>query len=147
MYGNHFVPQPKGLARGRSSAEGFIALISVIIICAVLLLVVIGSSLSSFNSRFNLLDSELKQRSAAAADACANYALLQLAQDQTYAGGGAWDTLVLNQLDKCRVGPVGGTTQKSFKIQATSSNAVTNLAVTVDASDLSTVSWQEVQTY
>ena len=114
------------------------------------MLVIVGGSLTSFYSRFNLLDSELKQRSAAAADACASQALLQLAEDSTYSGGNPdpnIDTLILNTLDKCRVGAVSGTTQKSFKIQATSSNAVTNLAIVVDATTLATVSWMEVPTY
>ena len=126
--------------------RGFVALISVIIIGAVLLAVVIGASLTGFYSRYNVLDFELKERSASAADACANQALLELANDATYAGG---TTLSLNSLDTCHVGPVTlvGTGEKSIRIQATSSDAVTNLFVVVNTSDLSIASWREVPNY
>ena len=126
--------------------RGFVALISVIIIGAVLLAVVIGASLTGFYSRYNVLDFELKERSASAADACANQALLELANDATYAGG---IMLSLNSLDTCRVGPVTlvGTGEKSIRIQATSSDAVTNLFVVVNTSDLSIASWREVPNY
>jgi hypothetical protein len=127
--------------------RGFIALMSVIILSMVLLLVVVDASLTSFNSRFNALDAELKGRSEAAADACANQALLQLANDLSYAGN---EALTLNTVDSCRIGAVataGAGSQKTFKIQATSSSAVTNLFIVVLSSDLSTVSWQEMPTY
>ncbi|MEK7133551.1 MAG: hypothetical protein AAB804_00605 [Patescibacteria group bacterium] len=130
----------------KKQERGFIALISTIIMSAVLLLVIASSGLVSFYSRFNTLDSELKQRSDATADACADMALLQLAQDPSYQGG----TFTINSLDQCRVGKVaavgGGNTQ--FSVQATSSNtAVTNLRVVVDPADLSVVSWQEIAAY
>jgi len=126
--------------------RGFVALMSVIIIGATLLVVVIGASLTGFYSRYNVLDFELKERSASTADACADKALLELANDATYAGG---TLLSLNSLDRCRVGPVNpvGSGQKSFSIQATSSDAVTNLSILVNTSDLSIASWREIQNY
>src|SRR3989344_3901057 len=126
--------------------RGFVALMSVIIIGATLLVVVIGASLTGFYSRYNFLDFELKERSASAAEACANQALLELANDATYAGG---TTLSLNSLDTCRVGPVAlvDPGQKSIRIQATSSDAVTDLFVVVNTSDLSIASWREVPNY
>ena len=126
--------------------RGFVALMSVIIIGATLLVVVIGASLTGFYSRYNVLDFELKERSASAAEACANQALLELANDATYAGG---TTLSLNSLDTCRVGPVAlvDPGQKSIRIQATSSDAVTDLFVVVNTSDLSIASWREVPNY
>ena len=126
--------------------RGFVALMSVIIIGATLLVVVIGASLTGFYSRYNVLDFELKERSASAAEACANQALLELANDATYAGG---TTLSLNSLDTCRVGPVAlvDPGQKSIRIQATSSDAVTDLFVVVNTDDLSIASWREVPNY
>jgi len=124
--------------------RGFVALMSVIIIGAVLLAVVIGASLTGFYSRYNVLDFELKERSASTADACADQALLELANDATYAGG---TTLSLNSLDKCSIGPMSGTAEKSFQIQATSSDAVTNLAITARAADLTIISWREIPNY
>lgn len=125
--------------------RGFVALISTIIISAILLLVIASSGLVSFYSRYNTLDAELKERSNAAADACADEALVQLAQDPGYAGG----VLSLNSLDQCRIGKitsVGANTQ--FEVQATSSQtAVTNLKIVFDPSDVSIVSWQEIAVF
>lgn len=124
--------------------RGFIALMSAIIISAVLLLVVTTSSFTGFYTRLNVLDTELKARSFAAADACASVALFELAQNLNPSDV----VLSLNNLDECRVGAVTGTAQKTFRVQATSSNsAVTNLQIVVDTSDFSIVSWQEISTF
>lgn len=131
--------------------KGFIALMSVIIIGIVLLLVVITASLTGFYSRFNVLDFELKERSSAAADACVSQALLNIANDASYAGAGAMPTLRLNSLDSCWVGPVttivGSPSRKAFEVQATSSDAVTNLAIVANADDLSIISWREIPNF
>lgn len=124
-------------------SRGFIALMSAIIISVVLLLVVTTSSFTGFYGRFNALDAELKARSSATADACADAALLKLAQNLDPGGL----TLSLNSLDQCRVGAISGGAQKTFRIQATSSNsAVTNLEVTVKT-DFSIASWQEIPVF
>ncbi len=124
--------------------SGFIALMSVIIIAVTLLTVVGASNLTGFYARFNVLDAELKERSRAGADACAEMALLRLRQHvdpSTYSAS-------LTSLDSCRVvGAVAGTAQKTLTIQATSSSAVTNLRIVVDASTLSVVSWQEISPF
>lgn len=132
----------------RKSDGGFIALISVLIIGAILLVTIVAASFINFYSRYNVLDFEFKERSVSAADACADRALLELANNPAYAGG---LTASLNSLDACRVGNVQQNTpaagQVSFKIQATSSDAVTNLSITVNASDLSVISWREIPTF
>lgn len=119
--------------------RGFIALMSVIIISAVLLLVVTTSSFTGFYSRFNMLDAELKARSAAAADACADTQLLKAAQNNFTP-----TTLTLNSIDVCQAVALASNT---IKVQATSSNsAVTNLLVTYN-SDYSIHTWQEISTF
>ena len=127
------------------SQRGFIALMSIIIISVVLILGIVSSGLIGYYSRFNTLDSELKERSVAAADGCVDRALLQLAQDPNYTGG----VMSLNSIDQCRIGKVstiGSNTQ--FYVQATSSNtAVTNLQIVVASSDLSVISWEEIPNY
>jgi len=132
----------------RKHERGFIAIVSVIIITVVLLIVVVSASLTGFYSRFNVLDFELKERSAAAAESCANQALLNLAGDPSYTGG---SLLSLNSLDSCRVGPVSDTTdtppKKQFKVQATSSDAVTNLFIVADPDTLGIISWREIANY
>ncbi|MBM3261539.1 hypothetical protein FJY93_03915 [Candidatus Kaiserbacteria bacterium] len=127
-----------------TSQRGFVALISVIIIAAVLLLVVASSGLTSFYSRFNTLDAELKARSEGVADACVDYALVQLALGSDPSGS----TLSLNAIDECRIGAMTGSSQITFRVQATSSDqAVTNLQIVVNGGDLSVVSWAEIATF
>jgi len=119
-------------------------LISAVIVSAVLLVVIIGANLTGFYTRYALLDAEFKSRSVAAANACAGEALLRLAQDAGYSGG---LVLSLNSFDSCRVGTISGSTQKTFRVQATSSRAVTNLSVTVNSDTLSLLSYSEVPVF
>ncbi len=125
------IPQPKG----------FIALVSAIIISAILLVVVISGSLGSIYSRFDTLDAELKERSASAADACADQALLKVANDPAYTGT---VLLTLNASDSCRAVTATVGSQKSVRVQATSSTAVTSLQLVLKSSDATVLSWQEV---
>jgi hypothetical protein len=129
----------------KRSQRGFIALISAIIISAMLLLVIAAMGATTFYSRFNMLDTELKERSFATADACADRAFIELVLDPTYTGS----ALMLNSIDECRVGKVswsGSTVQ--FSVQATSSDtAVTNLKIVANSGDFSIVSWEEIATY
>ncbi len=131
--------------RESKGQAGFIALMSAIIISVVLLLLVTTGSLAGFFGRFNALDSELKERSFAAADACVDIALLAVANDPTYAGNA---TSTLSATDSCYVGPVtsaGG--QKSFETRSYFNNSYTNLAVSIDANTLTVNSWQEVANF
>lgn len=134
----------------RPENSGFIALTSAIIIAAILLLVAATGGLTGIFARGDALDSELKARSLTAADACANEALLSLANDQTYAGG---DKYRLNALDECRIGAVSTHSATypyyfEFHIQATSSNAaVTDLDVRASTSDLTVLSWHEITSF
>lgn len=66
--------------------SGFIALFSVIIISFVLLLSAVTLNITSFNGRFNILDSESKKASNALADACIEQARLVLSIDSTFIG-------------------------------------------------------------
>lgn len=124
--------------------RGFIALTSAVIIAATLLVVVVAGSIAGFYERAVLLDSELKERSAAAAQACAQKAFLYL-ESAGYTGG----AYKLNSLDECRVGELvvaGG--QVTFKVQATSSrSAVTDLRVVYEPASFKIDVWKEIPTY
>jgi hypothetical protein len=62
-----------------SSERGFIALMSVIIISAILLVLMIGVSTASFWARFDSLGNEERQIARGLAQSCINVALLALA--------------------------------------------------------------------
>ena len=129
----------------KSKKEGFIALMSVIIISAILLLVAVTAGLTGFYSRSNILDAEFKERSVALADACVDQALLQIAINPSYGGD---TTVTLSDKDQCYIGPVPpGSGIKTFKTQAIFQNAYTNLEITIDTSDISIVSWKEIPNF
>jgi len=64
--------------------QGFVALLSVIIISFVLVLVATTLSFTGYFTRFNILDSESKKRSESLADACIEQARLELAVDANF---------------------------------------------------------------
>jgi hypothetical protein len=119
--------------------EGFVALISVVIISAILLLVAVTLSLSGYYGRYNILDSELKKRSVAIAEACVDTALLNLANNPSYTGNA---TTTIGS-DACYVGTVTGAGTKTLKARSMYKNYYTDLKVVVNASTLSVVSWEE----
>ncbi len=118
---------------------GFIALMSAIIISVILLLIVTNLSFTGFYGRSDILDSELKERSSALAEACVDTALLNLAQNVNYIGD------VIVELDKCTIQSVaGGGSIKTIKVKADYKNYITNLQVLVDSTnDMAVVSWEE----
>lgn len=129
----------------KTTNRGFIALMSAIIISAVLLLVATAGSLTGFYGRSNVLDSELKDRSSAAADACADEAFLQVATNPGYAGTMLF---TLNPLDSCRAQVSGLSPNKMVRIQATSSNmATTNLLISYNPITYTVTSWQELAVF
>lgn len=103
--------------------RGFIALISTIIISTILLVVVVAGSMTGFTTRFNMLDAESKQRSAALADACVDVLLFRLAQ-----GTQANVPEVPPDAD-CHI----TNASSPYKIWATVSGAQTNLLVSLNA--------------
>ena len=122
-----------------SQNRGFIALTSAIIISALLVALTVSQRLSGFFTRANILDSESKEHSLALAKACANIALLQLAQGSTATGAmpvGA---------EQCTIISVQPTvSETTIKTQGVFNKAYTNLEVVANSSSLDIVSWQEV---
>ena len=123
--------------------RGFIALMSAIIISAVLLIIVTTSSFTGFFGRTNILDAELKARSAAAAEACINSQILAIASNLVLCP--TITDIDLNTIDHCTIkfltcSPI------EIKAQGTANGAYTNLDVLVDPADFSITSWKEIIT-
>ncbi len=123
--------------------RGFIALMSAILISAILLIAVVSVGMSGILSRFNVFDAESKNRSAALADACADSLLLQLMIDAGYSGG----TIAVGS-DSCVIqapqNPTGN--PRIFPIQAIIQNSYTNILVYVDVNTPIITEWREVAT-
>ena len=94
--------------------DGYIALISAIVISILLIAITFTLSFTGFYSRFNVLDSENKKISSALAEACVNSAMVKLANDKDY---------VLIATDHAI--PVGGNTCNIVEIKLPRTNPVT----------------------
>ncbi len=127
----------------KNEHRGFIALISVIVVSVVLLLTATILSFSGFYARYNILDSEMKKRSAALADACVDEARIRLAADPAYLGN-ATTTVGDGQ---CYVGVIDAISSPSealFKTRSMYKKYYTVYTVRVRLSDAAILSFEEV---
>ncbi len=120
---------------------GFVALISAIIISVILLLIVTNVSLTGFYSRFNILDSELKERSLSLAEGCADTAILKLANNPSYS---PTNEVVTIGADSCTIISITGSTTKTILTKADFKNYITKLQITINTTTLAVNSWDEI---
>lgn len=115
---------------------------SAVIISAILITATITGSLTGFYTRFNILDSEFKNRSSTLAEACVDVLLYKIGNDSGYNGP---DLNYTVGDDKCSIFTASnpGTSPRTFKVQGIYQNSYTNLQITVDVNTLAVVSWQE----
>ncbi|OGM99797.1 MAG: hypothetical protein A3B91_02125 [Candidatus Yanofskybacteria bacterium RIFCSPHIGHO2_02_FULL_41_29] len=125
------------------SEDGFIALMSAIIIAAVLMVVVFSVSFSGFMTRFNILDDEYKTRSFSLAEAYADEAILELAKlwvvDPAFSGT---STITVSATDYYSYETVG--TEYVIKAHSVVQKATTNIRVTIDKTTFTTTDREEV---
>lgn len=116
---------------------------SAIIISAILITATVAGSLTGFYTRFNILDSEFKQKSSALAEACVDVVRYKLGVDPGYGGP---DLNYPVGSDTCTIytatNPSGN--PRVFKVQGVYQNSYTNLQITVDVDTLAITAWQEV---
>lgn len=127
--------------KNKRKNSGFAALMSAIIISVILVLIMTNLGLTGFYSRADILDSELKDRSSALAEACVDIAILKLASNFSYTGG---EIITVSGSDTCTIHSINGSTDPIIiTTKAIFQNATTNLSVKLNKSDLSVVSWEE----
>lgn len=121
--------------------NGYIAIISAIILSAVLMLLAIGLSLSSYFNLSDIQDSNLKDITVSLAEGCAEVALLKMAFSSSYSGN---ENLTIAS-STCAILPVeSSSTQKIIKTQASFANSATNLKITISSSSaLKVLFWEE----
>ena len=139
-----------GLGRGE---DGYLALITVIVISVILLAITFSLSFSGYLVRFNILSAESKERSRGLAEACLDLALLARANDPSYAG----NVLLAVGAETCLVRPIledtpsaGQITIETQGIISTSNpnqSVYTDMRAIVDDLDLTIVSWEEVPNF
>jgi len=123
----------------RNHESGFIAIISVVIIAALLMAISFTLSSNGFFARANVTDTESKEHSVALAEACVENARIKIAADPAYAGN---ETLTIGT-DQCTITSVTGSSPKVIIATATFQSAVTNLQVKIDPVTLQIISWEE----
>ena len=119
--------------------NGFVALITAIILSLILIVVTVTLNRSSFFTRSAILEAEYKEMSSALAEACVDGAMLRIA---TTPGYSISNDPVIVGTETCTIDSVsGGTIQTSADVN----KSITRLEVIVDLSDdLSVVSWNEI---
>lgn len=128
----------------KKGQSGYIALISIIIIVALMMIISVAVSFSGFFSRFGILENEYKEVSSGLAEACGDAAILKLAGDWAYLGNesitvGFNNCLIVSIQDS---GP-----QKLIRVQGIYQKSYTNLEIRVSKDVLEEInidSWKEV---
>ncbi|MDP3741158.1 MAG: hypothetical protein Q8R08_02405 [bacterium] len=141
---------------GTTNQTGYIALISAIIISALLLIITFYVNFSIFFARFNILDSEYKKISVGLAEACADTAILEIAKETPVA-----DNTCVNVGDSCgpppgpktckicQIRPLAGPGEFEIMTRAGYQDSVTNFVIDVTRSSTNVTvdSWEEVASY
>lgn len=124
--------------------SGYIALISVLIISAVVILIATSASLVSISESDMALQQNQAKESFYLADACAEYTLMKLGSVLNYAGN---ETVTIGE-NSCFIRPISGSGNfnRIIEVQSTFSNQTRKIRIQV--SQISPVmqitSWQEV---
>ncbi len=126
---------------------------SVVIMSAIVLVMIFTLGASVFFSRFSVLDGEYKRVSLALAEACANTAMLKIAQDSSYSKSGAGecesvsDTCGVSSATKtCRICHVSKSgSVYTIRARAVYKGAYTNIVArgTLGATNFVISSWNE----
>ncbi len=123
-----------------TNERGFIALMSVVIIAAILLVMMSSLGIGVFLSRFDVLESENKRVGLGLAEACMNAVMLKLAQDPHYAPPIAGECVnvgdtcgAANATRVCRICSVSsGGFPKTITTRAVYKGAYSNVRIILD---------------
>ena len=131
--------------------RGFIAITSAIIISVLLLAITLAITFSAYFARFNVLDSESKERSVGLAEACGDTAILKYSEDNSYVPSPVFNFITQTggesvnvNSDQCTIASVDTSgSQKIIKTQAYINKSYTNLRIGIDSTDFTIKSWDE----
>ena len=122
--------------------SGYLAIVASIIIASLILILISALGLGAFLGRGVISVSHFKEISNALAEGCVDTALLKLAQNPSYGGN---ETVTINTGETCNILTI--TTAGSNKVitaTAVFQGAETEIKVTVNASTLAVVQWEEL---
>ena len=116
--------------------RGYIALVAVIIIGAVLLSMSVALTMASWHTRFGILGIEAKEQSVALAEGCANLAQALIMSDVSYQG----NTTSTVAIGSCHIFPLALNSPLAgiitLHVQGRVRESYTNLEIQVDMKDV-----------
>ncbi|MBI5732537.1 hypothetical protein HY967_01075 [Candidatus Jorgensenbacteria bacterium] len=124
--------------------KGYIALITAIILTAIVLAVAVSLSSTTFLARFDSVGVELKDMSRFIAKGCLEYARFNLASSSGWAGN---VTTTINGYSCYVYAPQGVGTTTVIQSTATINNRTTNLKMTVATSTLKVIFLEELSSF
>ena len=125
--------------------RGFIALMSAVVISAILLLLMVALSTTGWFGRMNALDRVEKAISDSIAQSCIEEVRLRIASNENYYDTSA-ETLTVGR-GICTTGtstPLGASISKTLTIQSNFNNFISNIRVIINTIDGSVISMQEL---
>ena len=127
-----------------SRNEGYIAIISSIIVMAITIFVAIIFSSSNYLGRFDTQTLEMKDLSKEVSEGCLDHERLQIAWNSSYSGD---ETITVGNY-ACDILPIETTSsQIIIKSTAEISNRTTNLRLVIDDYSLEVISLEELSTF
>lgn len=132
---------------GSSNQDGFVALVSAVVIAS--LLIIIGASLgyTGFFSRFNILDGEFKETSIGLAESCAEIARVEIANNSAYPSGTTLPDIKNIGSNSCSIISVANNNPNyTVQSQAVYQKSYTTIEATYNrtGSDVTVTSWREI---
>ncbi len=127
----------------QNKKNGYIALISLIIIGAIVLLIILAITFSGLTQKLNMIEGNHAVRAYYLANACGNYALLKLQQDENYGGN---ENLVLDG-QSCQIEDIWGSGNENRTVFVSSELGLAKKNIRIEISQLrpKTIikSWEE----
>ncbi|MFA5747093.1 MAG: hypothetical protein WC926_03380 [Candidatus Paceibacterota bacterium] len=137
----------KGLFPCANNSGGYVTLISVIIVCAALLMVALSSGWASLDESKAGLREERSWRAYNLASLCAEDAIMKLKRNLSYAGG---ETLAFDD-GSCYINPIEGSrnANRTIKTEGTVGGLVkkVEIQITVVNPSTSLFSWEQVSDF
>ncbi len=131
--------------RMKNDQNGFVALVSAIVISG--LLIIIGASLgyTGFFTRFNILGGEYKQTSLGLAESCAEIARVEIANNSSFAVPSGGSTYTIDSSgNTCKILSVTGTYTVQSQAVYQKSYSTIEAVYNRSGNDVSVTSWKEI---
>jgi hypothetical protein len=130
--------------QNRKSEQGFVALVSAVVVSALLIIIAASLGYTGFFTRFNILDGEYKEISRGLAESCAELARVEIANNINYDATGGRQYPVGENAEICTIfpGPSSGYYRSHAEYKRSHTNIVAGYARS--GSNVTVTSWSEV---